>query len=187
MRSASKMKLKYLIPLIGFLAMAVLLGIGLTLDPKAVPSTMIGKTAPAFDLPLLDDRKQNFAPKDLTGKRWILNVWASWCVSCRYEHPILNELAASGAVPIVGLNYKDTDPEAIQWLAERGNPYVATPADNKGSAGIEWGVIAVPETFIIDETGTVIYKHSGPITRELVAKEMWPLITAPANPAIQSP
>ena len=171
------MKLKYLIPLLSFLGLALLLGIGLTLDPKAIPSTMIGKPAPEFSLPLLSDNEAQFKPADMKGKRWILNVWASWCVSCRYEHPLLNELAASGAVPIVGLNYKDGEAEAVQWLAERGNPYVATPADINGSAGIEWGVIAVPETFIIDESGTVIYKFSGPITREVVSKEMWPLLS----------
>lgn len=175
------MKLKYIAPLVGFLGLAVLLGIGLTLNPKAIPSTMIGKPAPAFSLPLLGDKASQFSPADMQGKRWILNVWASWCVSCRYEHPVLNELAATGAVPIIGLNYKDTEAEAKQWLAERGNPYSATPADVKGSAGIEWGVIAVPETFIIDEFGKVIYKFSGPITRELVAKEMWPLLSAQPN------
>lgn len=172
------MKLKYLIPLIGFLSLAVLLGIGLTLNPKVIPSTMIGKPAPEFNLPLLGDNASRFSPVDMKGKRWILNVWASWCVSCRYEHPILNELAATRSVSIVGLNYKDTAVEAQQWLAERGNPYIATPADVKGSAGIDWGVIAVPETFIIDENGNIIFKFSGPITRKLVTEEMWPLLSA---------
>jgi len=171
------MKLKFILPLVGFLGLALLLGIGLTLNPKAIPSTLIGKTAPAFNLPVLGNYPKNFSPADLKGKRWILNVWASWCVSCRYEHPIFNELAASSAVPIVGLNYKDKAADASQWLAERGNPYLATPTDLQGSAGIDWGVIAVPETFIIDEAGTIVYKYTGPITREVLAKEMWPLLS----------
>lgn len=171
------MKLKYIAPLIAFLAMSTLLGIGLTLDPKAIPSMLIGKTAPEFDLPVLNNEAIRFKPSDLKGERWILNVWASWCFSCRHEHPILNDLAAQGVVKIVGLNYKDETEKAKQWIKQRGNPYYKMVVDITGSAGIDWGVIAVPETFIIDEGGNVIYKHTGPITRALVAKEMMPLLT----------
>ncbi len=172
------MKLKYLIPLLAFLGTAVLLGKGLTLNPKLVPSTRIDKPAPSFSLPVLSSPNESFSPEDLNGQRWVLNVWASWCVSCRYEHPILNDMARSGIAPIVGLNYKDENSKAIQWLAERGDPYYKTAVDNSGRVGIDWGVIAVPETFIIDEAGRVIYKHTGPITRELVNNEMLPLLTA---------
>ena len=172
------MKLKYIIPLLAFLGMAVLLGKGLTLNPKAIPSTRIDKAAPSFELPVLSKPGESFRPEDLKGQRWVLNVWASWCVSCRYEHPLLNEMASAKIAPIVGLNYKDEDDKAAQWLAERGDPYYKAVVDSKGRVGIDWGVIAVPETFIIDEAGKVIYKHTGPITAELVNNEMIPLLTA---------
>ncbi|MGK0373726.1 MAG: cytochrome c biogenesis protein CcmG/thiol:disulfide interchange protein DsbE [Arenicella sp.] len=171
------MKLNYIIPLVAFFALAVLLGKGLTLDPKAIPSTRIDKPAPSFELPVLSTTDEIFTPEDLKGQRWVLNVWASWCVSCRYEHPILNDMANAGLAPIVGLNYKDIDEKAAKWLAERGDPYYKAVVDNNGRVGIDWGVIAVPETFIIDEHGTVIYKHTGPITRELVNSEMIPLLS----------
>ena len=171
------MKLKYLVPLIAFLALSILLGIGLTLDPRAIPSTMIGKTAPDFNLPVLSNESEYFKPSDLKGERWVLNVWASWCFSCRQEHPILNDLAAQGVAKIIGLNYKDETDKARTWIKQRGNPYYKTVVDTAGSAGIDWGVIAVPETFIIDENGHVIYKHTGPITRQLVRTEMMPLLT----------
>lgn len=172
------MKLKYIIPLLAFLGMAFLLGKGLTLDPRAIPSTRIDKAAPSFELPVLSNAGESFRPEDLKGQRWVLNVWASWCVSCRYEHPVLNDMARAGIAPIVGLNYKDDDDKAAQWLAERGDPYYKAIVDNDGRVGIDWGVIAVPETFIIDEVGNVIYKHTGPVTRKLVNSEMIPLLTA---------
>ena len=171
------MKPKYIIPLLAFLAMAVLLGKGLTLNPKLVPSTRIDKVAPSFELPVLSSEGDTFRPEDLIGQRWILNVWASWCVSCRYEHPILNEMARSNIAPIIGLNYKDVDEDAAKWLEKRGDPYLKSVVDSNGRVGIDWGVIAVPETFIIDEIGNVIYKHTGPITRDLVNDEMIPLLT----------
>jgi cytochrome c biogenesis protein CcmG/thiol:disulfide interchange protein DsbE len=172
------MKLNYIIPLLAFFALAALLGKGLTLDPKSIPSTRIDKPAPSFELPVLSTVGEKFRPEDLIGQRWVLNVWASWCVSCRYEHPVLNDMARAGIAPIVGLNYKDEDLKAATWLAERGDPYYKAVVDNNGRVGIDWGVIAVPETFIIDEHGKVIYKHTGPITRELVNNEMIPLLTA---------
>ncbi len=177
------MKLKYIIPLLAFFAMAFLLAKGLTLNPKAIPSTRIDKAAPDFTLPVLSSETDQFSPSELKGKRWILNVWASWGVSCRYEHPVLNDIARAGLAPIVGLNYKDKDDEAAQWLKERGDPYYKSVVDQDGRVGIDWGVIAVPETFIIDEEGKVIYKHTGPITRELVNAEMLPLLTASTNTA----
>lgn len=169
------MNLRFLGPLVAFIAIAALLGIGLTMNPRDIPSTMLDKPAPNFSLPELSEPSQAFSPQDLNGQRWVLNVWASWCVSCRYEHPLLNQLASNGAT-IVGLNYKDQPDKATQWLAERGNPYQHIPMDQQGRIGIEWGVIAVPETFVIDESGQVIYKHTGPITPELLSQELVPLL-----------
>jgi len=169
------MSLKFIIPLLTFIAIAMLLGLGLTMDPKAIPSTLINKPAPEFDLPVLGAGKQRFRPTNLKGQRWILNVWASWCVSCRVEHPILNELARNGAT-IVGLNYKDDPAKAKQWLAERGDPYIHSPLDIDGLAGIEWGVIAVPETFVIDENGNIVFKHTGPISQEIARETIQPLL-----------
>lgn len=169
------MNLKFLIPLLSFFVIASLLGIGLTMNPREIPSTMIDKPAPAFDLPLLMDNSKRFKPSDLKGQRWVLNVWASWCVSCRIEHPVLNQLA-SNDVTIVGLNYKDEADNAKQWLAERGNPYQKSPMDAQGLAGINWGVIAVPETFVIDENGLVIFKHTGPVSAEIAEQTIMPLL-----------
>lgn len=174
------MNLKFLVPFVAFIAIALLLGLGLTMNPRAIPSTMINKPAPTFTLPLLANNAEQFSPEDMRGERWVLNVWASWCVSCRVEHPLLNKLANNGA-KIVGLNYKDEPEKATQWLAERGNPYIKSPMDSSGLAGIEWGVIAVPETFVIDENGVVIYKHTGPIDPRLVEDEIQPLLISSAG------
>lgn len=162
------LKLKFLIPLLAFFAVAIFLGIGLTLDPRDLPSTKINKVAPPFNLELLSDATQQFSPTDLQGQRWMLNVWASWCVGCRVEHPILNEIANKTDIVIVGLNYKDEPAAAKQWLTDRGNPYDAIPMDIQGDAGIDWGVYGVPETFIIDENGVVIHKHTGPLNAAAV-------------------
>lgn len=172
---------KSLIPLILFLAMAVLLGVGLTLNPRELPSTMLNKTAPPFTLKLLHEPESSFSPSDFKGQRWLLNVWASWCVACRYEHPLLNQLANKTTIPLVGLNYKDEPSAAREWLSERGNPYTKSPMDIEGNAGIDWGVYGVPETFVIDENGLVIYKHTGPITADIVSNEILPLFTGNTN------
>ena len=150
--------------------------IGLGLKPKEIPSPLIGKAAPTFSLPVLNQEGQIFTPKDLLGKVWLLNVWASWCVSCRAEHPLLNELAKMKLVPILGLNYKDQDLAAIKWLAELGNPYDLSIVDAKGLVGIDYGVYGVPETFVIDQTGKVAFKHIGPITPDSMQKTLLPLI-----------
>ena len=129
-----------------------------------------------FELPELKlANSETFSPKQLLGQRWILNVWASWCVSCRHEHPLFNQLAQQTNIPIVGLNYKDDAAEAKQWLAERGDPYTFIPTDTAGKVGIEWGVYGVPETFVVDELGNIIYKHTGPITLNIVQAEIRPL------------
>ena len=168
------MQAKFLLPLLLFIALAIFLGIGLTLDPRHLPSTRIGKPAPAFELALLGRVDEHLQPSDLLGEPWLLNVWASWCVACRAEHPLLNDLAANTSITLVGLNYKDETDAAQQWLAERGNPYHYVPFDVSGDAGIEWGVYAVPETFVIDAQGTVVYKHIGPLNARVVNDEILP-------------
>lgn len=182
MPDTSKIKLSFLGPLIAFIAVAILLGIGLTLNPRDLPSTLIGKPAPAFTLPnLYEANEQIQIPEYYLGKRWILNVWASWCVGCRVEHPLLNELAQKTDIPMLGLNYKDDGDNARQWLADRGNPYSLIAADLAGNAGIDWGVYGVPETFVIDEQGLVIYKHTGPLNVDAVRNELLPLFEEANN------
>lgn len=171
----AKLKFSSLAPLLVFIVLAIFLGVGLTLNPKDLPSSLINKPAPHFELPRLYETNKAFTPAQLTGKRWLLNVWASWCVSCRVEHPLLNQLASSTSIPLVGLNYKDTNDKAIQWLAERGNPYDYIPVDQKGDVGIDWGVYGVPETFVVDESGVIIFKHTGPLNPKVIQDEILPL------------
>lgn len=170
------MQAKFLIPLLVFIVICVLLAMGLTRDPKILPSTLIDKTAPSFALPNVVDTDTDFSSEQLEGQKWILNVWASWCVSCRVEHPLFNQLAQLGIAPIIGLNYKDEHDKAQQWLAQRGNPYFATPMDESGIVGINWGVVAVPETFIINEHGRIIYKHTGPIDASILQDVIIPIL-----------
>lgn len=174
-----KRNYRYLFPLLGFLTIATFLGIGLTLNPRDLPSTLIDKPAPAFSLQRLHNVDTSFSPDDLKGQRWLLNVWASWCVGCRVEHPLLNQLAQRTDIIMVGLNYKDDPNEARQWLTERGNPYSIIPMDIEGDVGIDYGVYGVPETFVIDEQGNVIYKHTGPLTVTAVEQDILPLFNTP--------
>ncbi len=165
-----------LAPLALFVVLAGFLGAGLNLNPREVPSPLIGKPAPAFALPRLDDPAQNISKQDLAGKVWMLNVWASWCVACREEHPLLVEFSKRGLVPIYGLNYKDKRPDAVDWLARFGNPYTASLSDLKGQVGIDFGVYGVPETFIIDKQGVVRFKHIGPVTPQVLRERIEPLL-----------
>ncbi len=164
------------LPLGIFLLLAVFLGIGLTLNPNEVPSPLIGKPAPAFELPRLDNEQQIFSSSELHGKVWLLNVWASWCVSCREEHPVIAQLASTRLAEVIGLNYKDDSADARRWLARFGDPYLASAVDREGRVGIDWGVYAVPETFIIDKQGIVRYKHTGPVTVALLNEKLIPLL-----------
>jgi cytochrome c biogenesis protein CcmG/thiol:disulfide interchange protein DsbE len=175
----NKTNYRYLFPLLAFLFVAALLGVGLTLNPRDLPSTLIDKPAPAFALQQLQNTQSTFSPSDLKGQRWLFNVWASWCVGCRVEHPLLNQLAQRTDIIMVGLNYKDDPDEARAWLAERGNPYSIIPMDIEGDVGIDYGVYGVPETFVIDEQGTVIYKHTGPLTAKAVEQDLLPLFNTP--------
>ena len=168
--------LKFIIPLAVFVALVAFFAVGLTRDPREVPSPFIGKSAPQFSLRQLHDEKVAFAPADMKGKVWLLNVWASWCVSCRVEHPLLVEMSRTNLVPIVGLNYKDKRDDGLQWLAKFGNPYVLSAFDDEGRVGIDYGVYGVPETFVIDKQGVIRYKQIGPVTPEALEKKILPLI-----------
>jgi len=169
-------RLWFLIPLAAFLALAIVLAVGLKRDPREVPSPLIDKPAPKFALARLDDAAKTVRLQDLKGKVFILNVWASWCVACREEHPLLVEFAKKRVVPLYGLNYKDTRPDASAWLARFGNPYDASFFDEDGRVGLDFGVYGVPETFIVDGNGVIRMKHIGPITPDVLANKIEPLL-----------
>jgi cytochrome c biogenesis protein CcmG/thiol:disulfide interchange protein DsbE len=187
---------KFLWPLIGFVVLVALLAVGLNLNPRDVPSPLLGKPAPAFSLSRLDAPDQVFSPKDMLGKVWLLNVWSTWCVSCRQEHPVLVELAKSKGAPLVGLNYKElrgdggvdmdkVDPasekslaleRAGRWLKMHGDPYALTVMDLDGRVGIDYGVYGVPETYLIDKAGIIRMKHTGPISPDIFSGKILPKI-----------
>ncbi len=167
---------KALIPLLIFIVLVGFLAVGLSLNPRQIPSPLIDKPAPAFSLSALDAPEQKISVQDLRGKVWILNVWASWCVACRIEHPLLVEFSKTGTVPIYGLNYKDKRDDAIGWLAKFGNPYTRSLSDPDGLVGIDFGVYGVPETFVIDKTGVIRMKHIGPVTPEVLRDDIIPLV-----------
>ena len=167
---------RYLLPLAGFIVLAGFLAAGLKLDPKEIPSPLINKPVPVFSVPTLFDSDQSIGTEQLKGQVWLLNVWASWCVACRQEHPLLNELAGQDVLPIVGLNYKDQRDDAINWLGELGNPYTIIAHDLKGNVGIDFGVYGVPESFLIDKKGQIRYKQIGPFTQESIQQTLLPLI-----------
>ncbi|KRC70892.1 Thiol:disulfide interchange protein DsbE [compost metagenome] len=168
--------LRYLVPLAAFLAMAVFLAMGLSRDPRAVPSAMIDKPAPAIGLPILLEPDQKLDVASLRGQVWLLNVWASWCGPCKEELPVLREVAQRHNIPLYGLNYKDKPDDARDWLARNGNPYIASASDVDGRVGIEYGVYGVPETFVIDGDGRIRYKQLGLITPELWRTRLQPVI-----------
>ena len=168
--------LQFAIPLAVFVALAIFLAVGLTHDPREVPSPFIGRAAPAFKLERLHAPQSTFGPEEMRGKVWLLNVWASWCVSCRVEHPLLVDLARSNAVPIVGLDYKDKRDDGLRWLDRMGNPYALSAFDVDGRVGIDYGVYGVPETFVIDKQGVIRYKQIGPITPEALERTILPLV-----------
>jgi len=167
---------RFLLPLAAFAVLVGFLAIGLTRDPRDVPSPLVGKPAPAFTLPQLHDAGKSFSAADMKGRVWLLNVWASWCVACREEHPVLVEFARTGQVPIIGLDYKDKVADARQWLDKLGNPYTLTAVDADGRVGIDYGVYGVPETYVIDKQGIIRMKHTGPITPESLNKKILPLV-----------
>jgi len=170
------MRARFLIPLVIFIAVLVLLGVGLTLDPREVPSPLINKPAPTFNLPQLQDPQKTISKQDMLGKVWLLNVWASWCVSCREEHSTILQLSGMGVAPVVGLNYKDERNDGIAWLARLGNPYQVSAYDHDGRIGIDYGVYGVPETYVIDKTGVIRYKRIGAVTPEILRDKILPLV-----------
>jgi cytochrome c biogenesis protein CcmG/thiol:disulfide interchange protein DsbE len=167
-----------LLPLVVFLLLVGFLAVGLKLNPREVPSPLIGKAAPAFELPILDQPGKRFVPADMRGKVWLLNVWASWCVSCRDEHPVLIDLAKKGVLPILGLNYKDKGEDATRWLKQFGNPYQLSAVDLDGRIGIDYGVYGVPETYLIDAEGVIRFKQIGPLTPAVLEQKVLPLAQA---------
>ncbi|MFT5164728.1 MAG: cytochrome c biogenesis protein CcmG/thiol:disulfide interchange protein DsbE [Alteromonadaceae bacterium] len=168
--------MRFILPLGIFVLIVGLLGFGLTLDPKKIPSPLIDKSAPDFSLRNLYAPEEKLSKKDLLGQVWVLNVWASWCVSCRAEHAIITDLANRNLVDIFGLNYKDQPQDARRWLQQFGNPYSASLMDIDGRVGIDWGVYGVPETFVIGRDGQIKYKHIGPVTQESLEHEVIPAI-----------
>lgn len=169
---------RYLIPISVFAVLAAFFARGLNLNPRYVPSPLIGKPAPEFELPQLKNPEIVVGTQDLTGNVALLNVWATWCVGCRQEHGFLVELAETNDLPIYGLNWKDNRPTAMSWLSSLGDPYVASAFDELGEVAIDWGVYGAPETFLLARDGTVLYKHIAPLTREVWTTEFLPRIIA---------
>lgn len=168
--------LKFLLPLVTFGVLGVFLYVGLYLNPREVPSPFINKAAPQFKLSQLHDFNASFTPEEMKGKVWLLNVWASWCVACRAEHPILMQMSRQNEVPIYGLNYKDAPKAAKEWLVEHGNPYKLSVVDYDGRVGIDYGVYGVPETFVIDKQGVIRHKVIGPINWKNLQDELMPKV-----------
>ncbi len=170
------MNKKFLIPLVLFGVLVGFLAVGLNRDPHEVPSPLVNKPAPAFSVAQLAQPDKQFSPADMKGKVWVLNVWSSWCVSCRQEHPLLVEFARAQVAPLIGLDYKDQRDDALALLKQHGNPYDLSAFDGDGRVGIDYGVYGVPETYIIDKAGVIRYKQIGPITAEALEKKILPLI-----------
>lgn len=166
----------HLLPVAGLAAVAVPLAWGLTRDPRELPSALLDRQVPRFDLPPVQGRSLGLASNDLAGEVSLVNVFASWCVACRAEHPLFMELAASGAVPLHGLNYKDRPEDAAQWLDRWGDPYARTGADLDGRVAIDWGVYGVPETFVVSAAGRIVHKHIGPVSDVALAETILPLV-----------
>jgi len=167
---------KAYIPLAIFAILVVFLAIGLTRDPHEIPSPLIGKPAPEFSAPNLHNPALTLTKQDMLGKVWLLNTWASWCVACREEHPILVEFGKSKMIPIIGLDYKDKDEDGKNWLARYGDPFDVVIADHDARIGIDFGVYGVPESFLIDKAGIIRYKQIGPFTEKVIQEKLIPLI-----------
>jgi cytochrome c biogenesis protein CcmG/thiol:disulfide interchange protein DsbE len=167
---------RFLIPFGLFIVVVGFLAVGLTLNPRELPSPLVGKAAPEFSLPQLHDPGKVISSNDLKGKVWLLNFWASWCGGCKEEHPVLIRIAQSGEVPIYGMDYKDQRSEALAWLKEWGNPYPVVAVDEAGRVGINYGVYGVPETYVIDKAGIIRYKQIGPIREDILEKKILPLV-----------
>jgi cytochrome c biogenesis protein CcmG/thiol:disulfide interchange protein DsbE len=169
-------RLLFILPVVLLVGLAVLFAVGLKHDPSIVPSVLLDKPAPAFDLPPLRDDNRGLATADLIGQASLVNVFASWCGPCRVEHPLFMRLAEEGDVPIYGINYKDAEKDAKRWLRDLGDPYTRIGVDEDGRAAIEWGVYGVPETFVVDREGTIRFKQVGPLTEEVLEESIRPLL-----------
>ena len=169
-------RLRYVLPLGVFIALAVALGTGLTLKPGEIPSVLIDQPVPKFDLPPVSGRDRGLSSDDLVGEVRLVNFFASWCFPCRAEHPLLNRLNAEGIVPVIGINYRDKPEEARRWLDRFGDPYARSGADLDGRVGIEWGVYGLPETFVVDRNGRIVYKHIGQIRPENLVETILPIV-----------
>jgi cytochrome c biogenesis protein CcmG, thiol:disulfide interchange protein DsbE len=167
---------RFLALIAAFVLLVGLLAVGLRLNPREVPSPLVGKPAPAFELPLLHSPDKTFSQKDMLGTVWVMNVWASWCPPCLEEHPIVTEIARSGIAPVIGLNYKDQRTDALPWLQKHGDPFKVSVYDHAGRIAIDYGVYGVPETYVIDQKGIIRYKHIGPLTPGVAQKKLRPLI-----------
>jgi cytochrome c biogenesis protein CcmG/thiol:disulfide interchange protein DsbE len=168
--------MRFILPFVIFVVLAGFLYVGLHLNPREVPSPLIDKPAPAFTLPQLHDPAKQFSTSEMKGKVWLLNVWASWCVSCRDEHPVLMDLARQNIVPIYGLDYKDKREDGEAWLLQGGDPYTLIASDMEGRIGIDYGVYGVPETYVIDKQGIIRYKQIGPVTPQSLHEKILPLV-----------
>ncbi|MDH4046525.1 MAG: DsbE family thiol:disulfide interchange protein [Gammaproteobacteria bacterium] len=167
---------RYIAPIVVFVILLGVFMIGLNKDPTILPSPFIGRAAPAFDLPTLENASKRVSNADLSGQVVLVNVWATWCVGCRQEHEFLLQLARDKVIPIYGLNWRDRREDALQWLRQLGNPYVVSGYDGDGKAGIDWGVYGAPETFLIAKDGTVLYKYLGPLNSQVWQQEFEPRI-----------
>jgi len=179
-------RLLLLVPAAGFIGLVAAFALGLRNDPSLVPSPLVGKPVPVFDLPPVTGRTLGLSSRDLEGHVSLVNVFASWCISCREEHPLLMRLARSRMVPIQGLDYKDKPADASRWLAAMGDPYTRTGADTDGRVAIDWGVYGVPETFVVDRRGIIAYKQIGPITPSILDQRIGPLIARLREPSTAS-
>lgn len=168
--------MRFMWPFVIFATLAGFLYVGLQLNPHEVPSPLINKPAPPFKLAQLHDPSKEFSSEEMKGQVWLLNVWASWCVSCRVEHPVLVALSRQNVVPIYGLDYKDKREAGMEWLREGGNPYVISASDVEGRVGIDYGVYGVPETYVIDKQGVIRYKQIGPVTQQALHEKILPLV-----------
>lgn len=168
---------RFLLPLVIFMVLVGFLFAGLSLNPRQIPSPLVDKPAPEFQLQQLHNPEKTLSSTDNLGKVWLLNVWASWCVACRDEHHLLVQLADAGIVPIYGLNYKDEDDIAMQWLRQLGDPYTVSIVDPDGRVGIDYGVYGVPETYVIDKQGIIRHKQIGPVTVKSLEETILPLVS----------
>jgi len=168
--------MRFILPFVVFMIMAAFMYVGLGLDPREVPSPLVGKAAPAFTLPQLHEPAKQFSPQDMKGKVWLFNVWASWCAACKDEHPVLMGLSRQNIVPIYGMDYKDKREDGEAVLRESGNPYTLVVSDTEGRVGIDYGVYGVPETYVIDKQGVIQHKHIGAVTPKILDEKIIPLV-----------